>query len=100
MRLLKAEEDDKFSLVEFIGDKIPRYAILSHTWGADGEEATYEDLRRGTGKGKAGYQKIRFCGKTGRHRRFAILLGRHLLHIGMSPVQTIPYKSGCICRRK
>jgi Heterokaryon incompatibility protein (HET) len=63
MRLLKVEEDDKFSLIEFIGDKIPRYAILSHTWGADGEEVTYEDLTRGTGKSKAGYQKIRFCGK-------------------------------------
>jgi hypothetical protein len=63
MRLLKVEEDGEFSLIEFIGGKIPRYAILSHTWGADGEEVTYEDLGRGTGKGKAGYQKIRFCGK-------------------------------------
>jgi hypothetical protein len=63
MRLLKVEEDGKFSLIEFVGDKIPRYAILSHTWGADGEEVTYKDLTRGTGEGKAGYQKIRFCGK-------------------------------------
>jgi len=63
MRLLKAEEDGEFSLIEFIGDKIPRYAILSHTWGADGEEVTYEDLTRGAGKSKAGYQKIRLCGK-------------------------------------
>jgi Heterokaryon incompatibility protein (HET) len=63
MRLLKAEEDGEFSLIEFIGDKIPRYAILSHTWGADGEEVTYQDLTRGTGQRKAGYQKIRFCGK-------------------------------------
>src|SRR5271163_802044 len=63
MRLLKVEEDGEFSLIEFIVDKIPRYAILSHTWGADGEEVTYEDLTRGTGKSKAGYQKIRFCEK-------------------------------------
>src|SRR5271168_2876818 len=63
MRLLKVEEDGEFSLIEFIGDKIPQYAILSHTWGADGEEVTCEDLTRGTGKSKAGYQKIRFCGK-------------------------------------
>src|SRR5271170_4728557 len=63
MRLLKVEENGEFSLIEFIGDKIPRYAILSHTWGTDGEEVTCEDLTRGTGKSKAGYQKIRFCGK-------------------------------------
>ena len=61
MRLLKVEEDDEFSLIEFIGDKIPRYAILSHTWGADGEEVTFEDLMKGTGKDKPGYNKIRFC---------------------------------------
>ena len=63
MRLLKLEDDGEFSLVEFIGEETPRYAILSHTWGADGEEVTCEDLTRGIGKSKAGYQKIRFCGK-------------------------------------
>ena len=63
MRLLKLEDHNEFSLIEFIGDKIPRYAILSHTWGADGEEVTFKDLMKGTGKSKAGYQKICFCGK-------------------------------------
>src|SRR2546421_5738839 len=63
MRLLKVEDDGEFSLTEFIGDKIPRYAILSHTWGADGEEVIFKDLMEGTGKNKAGYQKIRFCGE-------------------------------------
>ena len=63
MRLLKFEGDGEFSLIEFIGDKIPPYAILSHTWGADGEEVTFKDLMEGTGKSKAGYQKIRFCGE-------------------------------------
>jgi len=63
MRLLRLKDDGEFSLVEFIGDKIPRYAILSHTWGADGEEVTFKDLMEGTGKSKAGYQKIRFCGE-------------------------------------
>ena len=62
MRLLKLK-DGEFSLVEFVGDNIPRYAILSHTWGADGEEVTFKDLVEGTGKDKAGYEKIRFCGK-------------------------------------
>ena len=63
MRLLKVEEDGEFSLIEFIGEKIPRYAILSHTWAADGEEVTFKDLMEGTGRSKAGYQKIRFCGE-------------------------------------
>jgi len=63
MRLLKLKDDGELSLIEFIGDKIPGYAILSHTWGADGEEVTFKDLMKGTGKSKAGYQKIRFCGE-------------------------------------
>jgi hypothetical protein len=62
MRLLKLEEDGEFSLIEFIGDKIPRYAILSHTWGADCEEVTFKDLMRGTGKSKAGVRR-RVLGK-------------------------------------
>jgi hypothetical protein len=66
MRLLNVDGDGEFSLTEVIGDTIPPYAILSHTWGADGEEVTYEDLTRGaTGKAqsKPGYRKIRFCGQ-------------------------------------
>jgi hypothetical protein len=63
MRLLKLEDDGELSLTEFIGDNIPRYAILSHTWGADNEEFTFKDLMDGTGKTKAGYNKIRFCAK-------------------------------------
>jgi len=63
MRLLKLEDDGEFSLTEFVGNKIPRYAILSHTWGADDEEPTFKDLVNGTGKSKAGYEKIRFCEK-------------------------------------
>ncbi|KAF2188901.1 HET-domain-containing protein, partial [Zopfia rhizophila CBS 207.26] len=63
MRLLKLEDDDKFSLTEFVGNETPRYAILSHTWGADYEEVTFKDIVEGTGKSKAGYAKIRFCGK-------------------------------------
>ena len=45
------------------GDDIPRYAILSHTWGTDAEEVTFKDLIDGTGMDKAGYNKIRFCGE-------------------------------------
>ena len=62
MRLLRLEDDGEFSLVEFVGNNIPHYAVLSHTWGADYEEFTFKDIVKGTGKSKAGYGKICFCG--------------------------------------
>jgi hypothetical protein len=63
MRLLIDQGHQSFSLVEAEDDDIPRYAILSHTWGADGEEVTLKDLIDGTGKNKNGYEKIEFCRK-------------------------------------
>jgi Heterokaryon incompatibility protein (HET) len=63
MRLLKDTGHGDLSLVEYDDDTIPRYAILSHTWGADGEEVTFKDLAEGTGKNKTGYDKIEFCRK-------------------------------------
>ncbi|KAF2124263.1 hypothetical protein P153DRAFT_426699 [Dothidotthia symphoricarpi CBS 119687] len=63
MRLLQIDAGGNLSLIERDGKQVPRYAILSHTWGADGEEVTLKDLADGTGQTKAGYQKIRFCGK-------------------------------------
>ncbi|RYO96172.1 hypothetical protein DL765_011653 [Monosporascus sp. GIB2] len=63
MRLLKPEDNGEFSLSEFVGDNIPPYAILSHTWGADDEEVAFKDLMDGTSKTKAGYRKIQFCRK-------------------------------------
>jgi hypothetical protein len=62
MRLLEDHGHGNLSLVEYY-DNIPRYAILSHTWGSDGEEVTFEDLTEDTGKNKAGYKKIEFCRK-------------------------------------
>jgi hypothetical protein len=61
MRLLKYSNESEFSLTEDYVDNTPRYAILSHKWG--GEEVTYRDIIDGTGKDKAGYVKIRFCGE-------------------------------------
>jgi Heterokaryon incompatibility protein (HET) len=61
MRLLELKAHGEFSLTEFVGDNIPPYAILSHTWGADSEEVTFKDLVDHTGKNKAGYTKIKFC---------------------------------------
>ena len=61
MRLLKFDDSGGFSLVGPFNKDIPEYAILSHTWEADGEEVTYEDLTNGTGNDKPGYSKIKFC---------------------------------------
>ena len=64
MRLLECNSAGELSLTEDIidDDKIPPYAILSHTW-KEGEEVTFQELIDGTGKGKPGYEKIRFCGE-------------------------------------
>jgi len=68
MRLLLRSDTGEFSLTkDLVGDDtIPPYAILSHTWGADADEVTFEDLTNGTGKNKPGYEKIRFCGEQAR----------------------------------
>jgi hypothetical protein len=69
MRLLKYGEDGRITISSFDDDALPRYAILSHTWGADVEEVTFADLANGDGKHKPdykkklGYRKIRFCGE-------------------------------------
>jgi len=64
MRLLQYNDGD-LSLTTFFTDKIPqKYAILSHTWGA--EEVTFEDLQKRTCGKKAGYKKIWFCGEQAR----------------------------------
>lgn len=62
MRLLRINDDDSVSLVEFVSKRdIPPYAILSHTWGADSDEVTFKDMVKGRGHNKPGYTKIRFC---------------------------------------
>ncbi|KAF2032441.1 HET-domain-containing protein [Setomelanomma holmii] len=63
MRLLQLDDNGECSLVERVGNDIPRYATLSHTWGKDGDEVTFQDLMNGRGKDKPGYRKVRFCTK-------------------------------------
>ena len=63
MRLLRSESGGELALVDFFGKDVPPYAILSHTWGADDQEVTFEDLSRNSGKRKTGYRKIRLCGE-------------------------------------
>jgi len=62
MRLLERGNDGELGFTkDLIGDdKVPPYAILSHTW-QDGQEVTFEDWKSGGSGGKAGYSKIMFC---------------------------------------
>jgi len=60
MRLLEVVNGE-FKFTEDLFSDIPRYAILSHTWGADTEEVTFRDLIEGTGQHKIGWEKIKFC---------------------------------------
>jgi hypothetical protein len=62
MRLLKLEENGEISLINDITYPITPYVILSHTWGEDGEEVNFEDLKDSSGKTKDGYKKLRFYG--------------------------------------
>lgn len=63
MRLL-CLRNGVFQIKEFHGD-IPRYAILSHTWGADDDEVTFTDITTSTaGSGhKPGFKKLAFCAR-------------------------------------
>lgn len=66
MRLLQYSENGELSIHSFDDQNIPRYAILSHTWGADRDEVSFADLQIDGGKTKPGYQKILFCGRQAR----------------------------------
>jgi hypothetical protein len=61
MRLLYFNSSKRLASTDFSGKTVPPYAILSHTW--DGDEFLFEDLVNDTGKTKAGYEKIQFCGE-------------------------------------
>lgn len=64
MRLLYHGEDGELSITDdLIATTIPPYAILSHTWGADNDEVTFDDLVKNAGKDKPGYKKIELCGE-------------------------------------
>ena len=65
MRLLTLASSGEPRLGKDYLEDIPAYAILSHTWGPDEDEVTFENLvtGRSTDQSKAGYTKIRFCGE-------------------------------------
>jgi KaiC/GvpD/RAD55 family RecA-like ATPase len=63
MRLLEVLPNGEFRLTRKLLDAIPPYAILSHTWGDDSQEVTFQDVVQGSGQTKDGYKKIKFCGE-------------------------------------
>lgn len=64
MRLLQLRDTGDISLTDDLtGNDVPRYGILSHTWGKASEEVSFKDMVDGTAKSRAGYEKIRFCGQ-------------------------------------
>lgn len=68
MRLIERNEVGELRLTnDFVGNNIPPYAILSHTWGPGDEEVTHEKFRNGIGKEKQGYNKILFCAEQAKH---------------------------------
>lgn len=63
MRLLKWLNGDISLTYHPNHDNLPSYAILSHTWATDDQEVAFRELVNGSGKTKAGYAKIQFCGE-------------------------------------
>ncbi|KAF2628635.1 hypothetical protein BU25DRAFT_466388 [Macroventuria anomochaeta] len=68
MRLLYLDlTAQTWRLENFHGKPIPFYAVLSHTWGEDNEETSFEDFEIWTCKldisSKPGCDKLRFCHK-------------------------------------
>jgi hypothetical protein len=63
MRLLHLTDDGKLSLTKDLIKDLPPYAILSHTWGNEDEEVTFQDLRDRPSEAstKVGFGKIMFC---------------------------------------
>ncbi|KAH7077543.1 heterokaryon incompatibility protein-domain-containing protein [Paraphoma chrysanthemicola] len=69
MHLLHYDGAGGFSLATFHGNEIPPYAILSHTWGRDDEEVSFQELQRYRGSDQSalehrpGYANIRLCAR-------------------------------------
>ncbi|KAI0547968.1 heterokaryon incompatibility protein-domain-containing protein [Xylaria curta] len=54
MRLINTHT---YSLLEFVGDSIPPYAVLSHTW--DEDQVTFQDMRTGSVTEKIGWLNMK-----------------------------------------
>jgi len=58
MRLLEHKPNGELSLTRDLNSDTTLYAILSHTWGNDGEEVTFDDMVGGTGQHKPGTGRL------------------------------------------
>lgn len=61
MRFLKFGVNHELSLTKDLRAPPAPYAILSHTWGDDEQEVTFDELEKRTGASKVGYAKLLFC---------------------------------------
>ena len=59
MRPLQYNNDGGFILTEFLESDTPKYAVISHRWGA--EEVTFRDLMDATSKSKTGYARAYYA---------------------------------------
>lgn len=66
MRFLQWDSYDELTLTKDVTTPPASYAILSHTWGADDDEVTFNDIEQKIGKNKAGYAKLWFCANQAR----------------------------------
>jgi hypothetical protein len=82
MRLINVVPSlERYEIHEFFGEKIPEYAILSHTWGA--EEVTFQDMVRLDDTRiayKERLQKDRVHLQRSEKRQLGLGVDRHLLH--------------------
>lgn len=61
MRLLERLENGVLKLTIDLVDDLPAYAILSHIWGDDDQEVTFQEMMKESGMLKVGYHKLDFC---------------------------------------
>lgn len=71
MRLLNTRTLEFEEFFGEAGNGIPRYAILSHTWGL--EEVSYKDHAKGEGSSKQGWGKVRNCSQLANSEGFDYL---------------------------
>jgi hypothetical protein len=81
-------ETSTLELRDFVGARIPPYAILSHTWGD--YEVTFKDMRkhREVVKNKAGYTKIEKCCEKAREdgHQYVWIGTRVLAQLRINPI--------------
>lgn len=63
MRLMSLDDNGLPVLTDDLVDQIPGYACLSHTWGSDSDEPTYQEVANGHLGAKHGYRKVEFCAR-------------------------------------